>query len=244
MNNENNEFFQASHLMLLVGYSFFAAVLIGESILMGWEKWVLVLIIGGMGLSWFIHIRHMATADFRLWIYALLMMFAFFFYGIHLTSTFDLAVVMAAIIILYTMTGHKSLITLCQFTYFFTMGYSLIKMIFAGVTFDELMITRSALHCAMIIMIGWASKAIIDRLIQVYGNTREEIAKLTDATQRLNDFLANMSHELRTPINAVIGLSGVCIDREENPEIQSDMIAVRTAGRRVARQIGDILDFS
>ena len=44
----------------------------------------------------------------------------------------------------------------------------------------------------------------------------DKIDELGDATSRLSDFLANVSHEIRTPINAVIGLSNVCIKREKD----------------------------
>ncbi|MBQ2183894.1 MAG: response regulator, partial [Lachnospiraceae bacterium] len=50
--------------------------------------------------------------------------------------------------------------------------------------------------------------------------------------------------ELRTPVNAIVGLSGICIDKEEKEDIRHDMISVRNAGRKVAEQIGDILDYS
>ena len=65
-----------------------------------------------------------------------------------------------------------------------------------------------------------------------------------DSTERLNDFLANVSHEIRTPVNAIIGLTGICIDKEKDPEIEKELVAVRTAGRKVANQIDDILDYT
>jgi len=50
------------------------------------------------------------------------MMCTAFFYGIHRTSTFDLAIVMAALIVLFAMTGIKRMITLCQFDQFLFKG--------------------------------------------------------------------------------------------------------------------------
>ncbi len=243
-NTENNELFQASHLMMLISYTIFSSILIGESLLMGWEKWPLLLIIAGVGVSWVMHIRQSFKDNQRLWICSILMMCTFFFYGVHQTSTFDLAVVMTAVITLYTMTGIKALITLCQVTYFLTMSYEVWQMITAEQEFDSLLITRILLHIAMIFMVGWIAKVIIDKWNQVLNKSHSEIEQLTDATDRLNDFLANVSHELRTPINAVIGLSGICIDKETDNEIRTDMIAVRDAGKRVAEQISDILDYS
>ncbi len=243
-NDDKNDNFQASHLMLLIGYTILAVILIVESFLMGWEKWALIPITVGMVFSWIFHIRQLLSTNARLWFYAILMMFSFFFYGIHQTSTFDLAVVMSGIMVLYTLTGKKALINFAVITYYLSMGYSITVMILTGEQFDSLVISRTVMHCVIIFLIGWFSKAIIDKWTQVLDKSKDEIVMLTDATNRLNDFLANVSHELRTPVNAVIGLSGICIDKEEKDDIRRDMISVRNAGRKVAEQIGDILDYS
>ena len=243
-NDDKNDNFQASHLMLLIGYTILAVILIVESFLMGWEKWALIPITVGMVFSWIFHIRQLLSSNARLWFYAILMMFSFFFYGIHQTSTFDLAVVMSGIMVLYTLTGKKALINFAVITYYLSMGYAITVMVMSGEQFDSLIISRTVMHCLIIFLIGWFSKAIIDKWTQVLDKSKDEIVMLTDATNRLNDFLANVSHELRTPVNAVIGLSGICIDKEEKDDIRRDMISVRNAGRKVAEQIGDILDYS
>ena len=113
---ENGDLFESSHLTILVSYSIFAAILVVESLLLGWEKWAILLIITGICAAWALHIRHNTPSNVRIWLYAILMMGCYFFYGIHRTSTFDLALVMAAIIMLHTMTGKKAMITLCEFT--------------------------------------------------------------------------------------------------------------------------------
>lgn len=241
---DKNDLFMSSHLTLLLSYTIFALILIMESLLMGWETWVLFLIGGGVILSWGLHIKHDTPPDVRIWIYAALMMFTFFFYGTHRTSTFDLAVVISAVIVLYTMTGKKGLITLCQITYYLTMGYELITMAIAGETFDALVISRSILHLCMVYFIGRFAKTIIDKWMQVLDQSEDEIDQLTESTERLNDFLANVSHEIRTPVNAIIGLTGICIEKTQNRGVQDDIIAVRDAGRKVAEQISDILDYS
>ncbi|MCR5054367.1 MAG: response regulator [Lachnospiraceae bacterium] len=243
-NLERNELFQTSHMMILISYTIFSVVLMSESLIMSWEKWALVPITLALLFSWMLHIRQSLTDNVRIWTYSLLMMCTFFFYGIHQTSTYDLAPVMTAVIMLYTMTGMKSLILLCQVTYFITMGYGLISMYAMGMEFDSLVVTRTMLHVAMVIMVGWISRVIIEKWGQVLLKSKEEIHELTDATNRLNDFLANVSHEIRTPINAVIGLTGVCIEKEEREEIRRDMEAVNEAGKKVGQQISDILDYS
>ena len=152
--NDNNDLFQSSHLTLLVSYTIFAIILVIESLLLGWEKWALLIIIVGITMAWVLHIRHNTPSVVRIWVYAILMMGCYFFYGIHQTSTFDLALVMAGVIMINTLTGKKSLITLCEFTYFVTMAYELVNMMATGEFFDVLIITRSILHICLVIFIG------------------------------------------------------------------------------------------
>ena len=244
ISKDSNGLFQTSHLTLLISYTLFSIALIVESFLMGWEKWMLLLVVAGVIVSWVLHIRHDTPAGIRLWIYAVLMMGEFFFYGTHQTSTFDLAVVMSALIMLFTMTGIKSLITLCQFTYYGTMAFEIVSMVLAHEEFDALIISRSILHVIMVFFIGRFAKIIIDKWQEVLNRSKDEVIQLKEATEKLNDFLANVSHELRTPVNAIIGLSTICIEKSRNRAVENDMIAVRNAGRKVAEQISDILDYS
>lgn len=244
MSINDKDLFQTSHLTILISYTIFATILVVESLLLDWEKWALILIIGGIIAAWVLHIRHTAPSNVRIWLYAVLMMGCYFFYGIHQTSTFDLALVMAAIIMLHTMTGKKAFITLCQFTFYLTMTYEVVIMVINNEEFNVLVITRLALHFIMIFFIGRFAKSIIDKWLQVLNKSKDEVVQLTEATEHLNDFLANVSHELRTPVNAIIGLTTLCIDKSRNREVEGDLIAVRDAGRKVAEQISDILDYS
>ncbi|MBP3237985.1 MAG: response regulator [Lachnospiraceae bacterium] len=241
---EKTELFEASHLTLLLTYTVFSVILIGESILMSWEDWAVFLIIVAVLFSWTLHIQNRLPEDIRLWVYSILMMCTFFFYGIHETSTFDLAAVMSAVIILYTMTGIKSLITLCQVTYYLTFTYDILLMVKNNADFDSLMVSRIMLHFAMIFATGALARFIIDRWVKVLDRSGEEIEQLTKATDRLNDFLANVSHEIRTPINAIIGLSGICADKTEDEDMKKELLAINSAGHRAAEQISDILDFT
>ncbi|MCR5753583.1 MAG: response regulator, partial [Acetatifactor sp.] len=241
---KKNELFQASHMVILISYTIFSVILIGEALLLSWEKWALLLIGFSLISSWILHIGQVIPEYQRIWIYSILMMGTFFFYGIHETSAFDLAPVVIAVIMIYTMTGLKALITLWQVTYYVTIGYDILQIYFGDEGFDSLIVTRTLLHLTLVFMSGWISRTIIDKWEKVLVKSREEIEILTDATDRLNDFLANISHEIRTPINAVIGLTGVCIEKEKDEEIKANMQSVAEAGKRVAEQISDILDYS
>ena len=245
MNNyEKNNLFQASQLTILLSLSVFSVILSVEAVLMSWELWPLIPIMIGVSVSWMVHIQQRLTGNQRLWLYTTFVMFSFFYYGSHRTSVFDTVAVMAMIMILYTMVCIKPLITFLQMIYYLTLGYGLLMLWHGGERFDTLLWSRAAMNAVVITAVSLISRTIIDKWTEVMEHSHGEIEKLTDATDRLNDFLANVSHETRTPINAIIGLTGICIDEEENAERRTNLISVREAGRRVAEQISDILDFT
>ena len=241
---EKNELFKDSHLMILKSYSIFAIILVTESLLMGWERWAILLIVTGIVGSWGLHFGQIMSGYHRLWVYSVLMMVTFFFYGIHLTSTFDMALVMSAVIVLYVMTGIKVFVTLCQLTFYVTFIYDILVLIGRGAEFDVLTVTRSLLHVGMITMLGWLGRAIISRCGDMVNESRTEINELKAATTRFNDFLSNVSHEIRTPVNAIMGFSDICIKKEKDPEILADIRNIKESGKRVCDQIEDILDYS
>ena len=64
------------------------------------------------------------------------------------------------------------------------------------------------------------------------------------ANRAKSDFLANMSHELRTPMNGVIGMTGLLLDTELDPEQREYAETVRLSGENLLAIINDVLDFS
>ncbi len=239
-----DETYKQSHLIILIVYTVLSVVLIAESFIMDWEKWAVILIAAVLITAWFMHIRSILRDRDRLWIYSCLMMVTYFYYGVHLTSTFDMALVMCVVIAIYTMTGEKPLVRLCQVFYMVTLGFDLVTMISKGEEVTSLLVTRSLLHIGMIILSGWVACTIIDKWTKIIGSSSQEIETLKEQTDRLNNFLANVSHEIRTPVNAVMGLSSV-LEKEVLPEnIEDNIRAISNAGHRVAEQIGDILDFT
>ena len=242
--SETNDLFKTAHSVLLIGYSIFVVMHCTITFLLGWEKWILIPILAGLIAAWGLHLSQTFTDNQRVWLTAGFMMCTYFIYGTHQTSTYDLSVVMAAIIMLFIMTRVKGVITLCQITFYITITYDLITIAKGGESFEVIDICRIVMHYSVITMIAAFIKTTINKWNQVTEASREEIHVLTESASRLNDFLANVSHELRTPINAVIGLSGICFDKEHDPEIRKDLQSIRNAGHRVAEQISDILDFS
>ena len=235
---------RAAHLMILLCYTIFSCVLTGESLLLGWETWMVMLLPVGVIVCWTLHIRNRLPEAVRLNIYSVSMMVVFFFYGIHETSMFDLAPVIITLMVLYSSTEEYGTIKICMITYYLTMAYDFFLVMDSYAEETSLFVTRLLLHIMLVYMAGRLLKTLVQRRVKERKTMEEMIARLEEINRRTEDFLANVSHELRTPINAVTGISSVMLKSEEDPEKKKDIFTIQMAGQRLFSQIEDILDYT
>ncbi len=122
---------------------------------------------------------------------------------------------------------------------------TLMLLIIAGLT---LLVTRGILSL---------EKNVEDRnrmLVVVNNELEREIQKLKEAeeaksqaeaaSQIKDQFLANMSHELRTPMNAIIGLSHLCLQTSMSPKQQDYLEKINGSAKSLLGILNDILDVS
>ncbi|MBQ7677720.1 MAG: response regulator [Lachnospiraceae bacterium] len=237
-----NDNVRAIHLIILFGHTAFMLILAAEALYLGWEPWALPMGLIGVAACWGLHLTQQMMPEYRLWIYEIVQMLTFFYYGIHDESFYDLTPVILLVIFIYMMTGVIGHTYLAVGVYFLTALYDIIFVHGENATIDTFNLTRIFLHFFVVLIAGFVSQRSISMRRRDERQFGEQLQSLVDVNRRTEDFLTNVSHELRTPINAVTGISSVLLKSDISPKTKLGLISIQEAGHRLFDQIGDILD--
>ena len=239
----NEEVQRLSHVALVVAVEAFSLFLIVLNRILGWEVWTIPIVIVASVTCFVMHVGRLSPMRSRLAIYSIVLLMEMFFYSVKVETIYDSTPVIAILLVLFAMAGSRALIYSCIAVGYFGMIFHILSHT-NMLTFDAAHIVRTVWHFVLVLVAGIATERLMDAWGKMDAAYREQLDTLGEENNRINTFLVNVSHEIRTPVNAVVGLSAVMLKRERDDAVRRDMLSVRDAGRRVAEQIGDILDFT
>lgn len=248
------------HLLMVCIVSIFSVILIWFTLALSWELWTIPLIAIGMLVLWSMHIGRFVTNVFYEQVCVGFLMCESFYYGVHSAGLLSMPVVICIQFILLVLLDKKQMLYVQEGIYILTVIYNFLFLKKDMV--DKIgIIVNDGEYRTMSGMAAWhfsrvgvgmlgtlaamvLARIMTDRRRKERQKVEQLTAQLTAANKRNADFLSTVSHELRTPVNMVKGLSEVALGRELSPSLRQDMKSIQMAGKRLAGQINDILDYT
>ncbi len=234
----------AAHLAAICVSSFMFLGLIAETLIMGWETWAVPFLLAVIGVMMFCHFTRFVPLEIRPPLYVLICLGAFFFYGVHPDSLFDvpiIAIIMQTVFMTldceWAIYAGVAVYGLILVWHFFITGT-------IGAISGPLEISRLSMDIVSVTVATLSTKDVIYRRRKSKKNVQAAVESLKEVNRQTEDFMANVSHELRTPINAVTGISESLLKKEDDAQKRSELHAIKRAGHRLYGQISDILDYT
>ncbi|MEY8391091.1 sensor histidine kinase [Lachnospiraceae bacterium] len=232
------------HLLMVCMASMFSLLSICFTIAAPWEWWTVPLIIVGNLSIWCLHIGNFVSGKIYEYLCTGFMLVECFYFGVHRESFISMPVLVCLLFLLLVLLEKKFLVYLVEIMYLLSFFYYFLLLGFTGENVMRWDLARIAVGLSGTIGAMIFSLFIIDRRRAGRREIQRMERKVAAAKQQNADFLSNVSHELRTPINMVTGISEVELGRDLPKDLRDSMCSIQMAGRRLAEQINDILDYT
>ncbi len=232
------------HLLMVSTLSILSVLLSLITLFRSWELWMIPLVIIGCLVIWCLHIGRIGSEILYENICTGLLITEFFFFGVHSSSLFDIPLLVCTGLLFLSLLNRKMLLYLAVFMYVLLILYHVLVLGTINVEMKAEDVLRLVLGAAAILGALVVTRYRINRRKGENEKYESTQAQLEIAVQQNAEFLSNVSHELRTPVNMVIGISEVALGKELPPEIREDIYSIKLAGKRLASQINNILDYT
>lgn len=232
------------HLMMAGIASIFGALLILATFVMAWELWMAPLIAAGIFALWGLHIGRTASDHTYEYVCAGVMSVEFFYFGAHGDWLYDTAVIVCVMLFMLAFLDKTRLLYLVYLMYVLLLLYHILFLRTIGPGMGAENLVRLGLGLAGTGGAMLLSNTVIKRRREERKELSEMAGMFEDAKRRNAEFLSKVSHVLRTPINMVTGISEVALSQETVSQLWDSIRSIQMAGRRLAAQIGDILDYT
>ena len=234
-----------ARLALLIALTVLTVVLIVENLLLGWEGWMLPVLGAGIVAAWVLMILNNLPGKTMTTLFSAMLMLETFYYGVHSANLFRIAPVAIVAVTLYALTMRHRVFWCGVAVGYLTTLFRLAGDI-AGGHFDfgaeNVFITTS--HMALLAFASFVCLCFMRLWETMQSGHSDQMARLDEEREKINDFLTNVSHEIRTPVNAVVGLSRLLERRDLAEDLRRDVLSVQSAGLRIADELDDILDYT
>lgn len=240
------EFQTMFHMMFVTVISILGILLMMMISLSGWKHWQIwcPVIAAAILICWAVHFFQVGSASARVRFYTILVLCGVLYYGGNAVALTDVPIVICLFIILLSIGQDMKLIYLITCAYPVLLVWHIWGTGYIGAGMDMLIFARIALGVICLVCAVFISR-FFGRQQRWEREKRERLEKeLDDVKIGSERLLVNVSHELRTPINAVNGMSEIILQRELEKGLREEVEAIQNAGRRLYRQVSDILDYS
>ncbi len=232
------------HLLLAVITTVFSTLMSLVTLVMSWEPWMIPLMSVGCVSVWLLHIARIGSDTLYENLCVGLLLIEFFYFSVHPVILFDIPGIACILILALFMLNKKWVLYAIQSIYGAALLYQWLTLRTISRWVPPLNIFRLVLGAAVVfggaaLADYWINRRTVQR--KWYEHIFEE---LETAGKQNAVFLSNVSHELRTPINMVIGISDVALGKDLTPDIRSDMLSIKMAGKRLSNQINNMMDYT
>ena len=213
---------------------------ISETLLSGWELWVLPLIALGIFAMLWIHFSQKLKRSYRIAVYFTLSAVSVFYVGSHEGGFLNPAILIALLMISFTFFDNVLYLNILLTEYVLIMAYRISMLFIWGAGLNEHAAVEITANTAVLLSIYVLCR------ISVSGKKQKqkEIDFYRDSIDKehedVGDFMSNVSHELRTPVNVINGMTALILKNGDSEELKS----IREACIRLTHQIDDIQDYT